>query len=51
MKMSVKDQIDTLKYWGYNPIHIIGNWYLVRYESTKFAKWSWYYLEKFCETP
>lgn len=49
--MSIKDQIDAFEYWGYNPIHIVGNWYLVRFKSTKYAKYSWYYLKKFYETP
>lgn len=49
--MSVKDQVDAFKYWGFNPIHVVGNWYLVRFEATKYTKWSWYYPKKFYEIP
>lgn len=32
---------------GYNPIHVVGQWYLVRHESKKYAKFSYYVPYRF----
>ena len=32
---------------GYNPIHLFGNWYLIRHKSKNYCKISYYKLRKF----
>ena len=44
---AVEEQVEFYRYYGFNPIHIFGNLYLVRYESTHFCKFSWYYPKIF----
>lgn len=49
--MTVEKQVAHYKEFGFNPIHIIGNLYLIRYSSTLFSDFSWYYPKFFRETP
>ena len=37
-----KEIIDLLYEYGFNPIHIIGNLYLVRQYSKRYTRYSWY---------
>ena len=42
--MTVQQQVNILWSKGYNPIHLFGNVYLVRHESTQFSKWPLYLI-------
>lgn len=46
----VEEIVDMLDEYGYNPIHIIGNLYLVRYNSTRFS-WVPFYLPQIIKKP
>lgn len=37
-------QVKRFKDNGYNPIHLFGNWYLVRHKSMNYTKFSYYKL-------
>lgn len=32
-------RIERLRANGYNPIHLLGNWYLIRKWSTNYFRW------------
>ncbi len=38
-------RVNSLRAQGYNPIHLFGNVYLVRHESTQFSKWPLYLIK------
>jgi len=40
------NRIERLKEHGYNPIHLFGNWYLVRRKSIHYRAFSTYKLVK-----
>lgn len=46
----VEEIVDMLDEHGYNPIHIIGNLYLVRYNSTRFS-WVPFYVPQIIKKP
>ena len=44
MKLTVEERIKRFADYGYNPIHICGNWYLIRDKSRNYCKVSLYRL-------
>ena len=42
--MTIQHQVNLLWSQGFNPIHLFGNVYLVRHESTQFSKWPVYFI-------
>ena len=48
---TVEEQVAHYKKSGFNPIKIVGNLYLVRYNPYCFAKVSWYYPKIFKKMP
>ena len=38
-------KINLLRSKGFNPIHLFGDVYLVRHESTQFSKWPFYLIK------
>lgn len=46
----IKNIVDNLEAYGYNPIHIIGNLYLVRVHSKRYVRGS-FYLPKIITKP
>ena len=45
MLPNIKKQINILRAQGYNPIHLFGNVYLVRHESTVYSKIPFYKIK------
>lgn len=45
--MTVEEQVAHYRKYGFNPIKIIGNLYLVRNEPKCFAGFSWYHPKIF----
>jgi hypothetical protein len=48
-KMSIEERVDRLRWYGFNPIHLFGNVYLVRCNSTTYSDLSFYKIEIFKE--
>lgn len=44
--MTVIERVKRLKEGGYNPIHLLGNFYLVRNKSKRYCKFSFYGIMK-----
>ena len=44
-KVSIKERVERLRWGGFNPIHLWGNVYLVRHQSTKFSDLPFYKIE------
>lgn len=50
MDKEVEEIVDNLDWYGFNPIHIIGNLYLVRVHSRRYVRDS-FYLPKIIKKP
>lgn len=46
-KLAIKERVKRLRLGGYNPIHLWGNVYLVRRQTTMLSDWPIYKIEKF----
>ena len=44
MKLKIEERIKRFADYGYNPIHICGNWYFIRHKSRNYCKVSFYEL-------
>ena len=49
-KLTIEERVERLRWGGFNPIHLFGNVYLVRYQSTRFSDIPFYKIEIFKET-
>ena len=43
--LTIKEQVNVLRAKGYNPIHLFGRVYLVRYETIYYSKWPIYLIK------
>jgi hypothetical protein len=50
MSKEIEEIVDLLDEYGYNPIHIIGNLYLLRVHSRRYVRDS-FYLPKIIKKP
>lgn len=50
-KLTAKQWVNIQKAKGKNPIHLFGNVYLVRHESTYYSKWPIYVIKIFKKYP
>ena len=50
MNKEIEEIVDLLEEYGFNPIHIIGNLYLVRQHSRRYVRDS-FYLPKIIKKP
>lgn len=50
MNKEIEEIVDLLDEYGFNPIHIIGNLYLVRQHSRRYVRDS-FYLPKIIKKP
>lgn len=48
-KLTIKERVERLRWGGFNPIHLFGNVYLVRCNSTRYSDFSFYKIEIFKE--
>lgn len=48
-KLTLKERLWLLRCCGYNPIHLCGNLYLVRKQTTMLSDWPIYKIEKIKE--
>lgn len=46
-KLTIEERVERLRWYGYNPIHLWGNVYLVRYQSTRFSDIPFYTVKIF----
>lgn len=50
MENDIEEIVGIMEEFGYNPIHIIGRLYLVRYNSTRFS-WVPFYVPRIIKKP
>ena len=48
-KLSIEDRVDLLRWYGYNPIHLWKNIYLVRHRPKGSSDWPFYTIMVFRE--
>ncbi len=48
-KLTIKERVERLRWGGFNPIHLFGNVYLVRHNSTIISDLPFYKIEIFKE--
>jgi hypothetical protein len=46
-KMSIEERVEHLRWYGYNPIHLWGKVYLVRYRPVGSSDWPFYTIMVF----
>lgn len=48
-KLTIEERVEMLRWGGFNPIHLCGNVYLIRYQSTVCSDWPFYTIKIFKE--
>ena len=46
-KLTIEERVERLRWYGYNPIHLWGKVYLVRYRPTSYSDLPFYTIRVF----